>query len=102
MPLFLNEAYIQLQWQSWEKRNYQKDFMTFFKFIISNVSFQILKWFLQRLEKAVASFTDSVRPVCLAVPDFIDYPPCPDVSLVVVLLLSNKIMGFGQTFKPSR
>ncbi|XP_023329718.1 uncharacterized protein LOC111702305 [Eurytemora carolleeae] len=36
---------------------------------------------LIRLEKAVASFTDSVRPVCLAVPDFIDYPPCPDVSL---------------------
>ena len=76
--------------------------MTFFKFIIANVSFQIVKWFLQRLEKAVASFTDSVRPVCLAVPDFIDYPPCPDVSLVVVLLLSNKIMGFDQTFKPSR
>ena len=72
--------------------------MTFFKFIIFNVSFQILKWFLQRLEKAVASFTDSVRPVCLAVPDFIDYPTCPDVSLVVDLLLSNKIMRFSQTF----
>ncbi|XP_023329707.1 uncharacterized protein LOC111702294 [Eurytemora carolleeae] len=36
---------------------------------------------LIRLEKAVPSFTDSVRPVCLAVPDLVDYPPCPDISL---------------------
>ena len=35
-----------------------------------------------RLEKAVASFTDSVRPVCLATPDFIDFPPCTDASVV--------------------
>ncbi|XP_023346590.1 uncharacterized protein LOC111715491 [Eurytemora carolleeae] len=36
---------------------------------------------LIRLEKAVASFTDSVRPVCLATPDFIDFPPCTDASV---------------------
>ncbi|XP_023341123.1 melanization protease 1, partial [Eurytemora carolleeae] len=35
-----------------------------------------------RLEKAVESFSDTIRPVCLAVPDFIDYPPCTDNSMV--------------------
>ena len=73
--------------------------MTLVLFNLFHDSFQNSKWFLLRLEKAVPSFTDSVRPVCLAVPDFIDYPPCPDVSLVVLLLLSNKTVGFSHSFK---
>ena len=56
--------------------------MTLVLFNLFHDLFQNSKWFLLRLEKAVPSFTDSVRPVCLAVPDFIDYPPCPDISMV--------------------
>ena len=64
--------------------------------------FQNSKWFLQRLEKAVPFFTDSVRPVCLAVPDLIDYPPCPDISLVVFLLFFQLNHGnLVSSLKPS-
>jgi len=37
---------------------------------------------LIRLEKAVPNFTPYIKPVCLAKPDAVDFPPCPDISVV--------------------
>ena len=38
-----------------------------------------------RLEKAI-TFSSTVAPICLATPEVVDSPPCPDTSMVNIML----------------